>query len=62
MVSISPDAIRAETVMITGNGGDEVEAYRAVPPAPAQVTTPRSPSAPNIGSSMAVKSGPRRSD
>ncbi|MBV9513865.1 MAG: dienelactone hydrolase family protein [Mycobacteriaceae bacterium] len=34
MTSISSDAIRAETVMITGNNGDEIEAYRAVPLAP----------------------------
>jgi carboxymethylenebutenolidase len=34
MTSINQDAIRAETVMITGNGGDEIEAYRAVPLAP----------------------------
>src|SRR5271157_4216736 len=32
--SISPDAIHAETVTITGNGGDEIEAYRAIPVAP----------------------------
>nr|WP_164843402.1 hypothetical protein [Mycobacterium lepraemurium] len=25
----SPDAIRAETIIITGHGGDEIEAYRA---------------------------------
>ena len=31
MTPFSPDAIRAETVMITGNGGDEIEAYRAIP-------------------------------
>ncbi|BAN30125.1 hypothetical protein PICSAR240_03690 [Mycobacterium avium subsp. paratuberculosis] len=24
----SPDAIRAETITITGRGGDEIEAYR----------------------------------
>ena len=30
MTSISADAIRAETVMITGHGGDAIEAYRAV--------------------------------
>jgi carboxymethylenebutenolidase len=29
--SISPDAIRAETVTITGHGGDAIEAYRAIP-------------------------------
>ncbi|MDT5009660.1 MAG: carboxymethylenebutenolidase [Mycobacterium sp.] len=34
MLSVSPDAIRAETVMITGHHGDEIEAYRAVPLAP----------------------------
>jgi carboxymethylenebutenolidase len=34
MNSISPDAIRAETITITGDGGAEVEAYRAVPLAP----------------------------
>ena len=27
----SPDAIRAETITITGHGGDEIEAYRATP-------------------------------
>src|SRR6202007_1919871 len=27
----SPDAIRAETISITGHGGDEIEAYRATP-------------------------------
>ncbi|HME47221.1 dienelactone hydrolase family protein [Mycobacterium sp.] len=32
--SISPDAIHAETVTITGSGGDEIEAYRAIPVAP----------------------------
>lgn len=32
MTPISPDAIRAET--ITGHGGDEIEAYRAVALAP----------------------------
>ncbi|MDT5371982.1 MAG: carboxymethylenebutenolidase [Mycobacterium sp.] len=31
MTSISQDAIRAETVTINGHGGDEVEAYRAIP-------------------------------
>ncbi|MEB4211957.1 dienelactone hydrolase family protein [Mycobacterium sp. 94-17] len=30
----SADAIRAETITITGHGGDEIEAYRAVPLAP----------------------------
>src|ERR1700742_806090 len=34
MPSVSPDAIRAETVMITGHDGDEIEAYRAIPLAP----------------------------
>jgi carboxymethylenebutenolidase len=29
--SISADAIRAETVTITGHGGDAIEAYRAIP-------------------------------
>jgi len=29
--AISPDAIRAETITITGHGGDEIEAYRAMP-------------------------------
>jgi carboxymethylenebutenolidase len=27
----NPDAIRAETITITGHGGDEIEAYRATP-------------------------------
>ncbi|RUP01124.1 MAG: hypothetical protein EKK34_30765 [Mycobacterium sp.] len=27
----SPDAIQAETVSFTGHGGDEIEAYRAMP-------------------------------
>jgi carboxymethylenebutenolidase len=31
---ISPDAIRAETVTITGHDGDQIEAYRAIPLAP----------------------------
>lgn len=31
----SADAIRAETITITGHGGDEIEAYQAVPLAPA---------------------------
>ena len=31
MTMASPDAIRAETITITGHGGDEIEAYRAVP-------------------------------
>ncbi|OBF02091.1 dienelactone hydrolase family protein [Mycobacterium sp. 852002-10029_SCH5224772] len=30
----SPDAIRAETITITGHGGDQIEAYQAVPLAP----------------------------
>src|SRR5690349_2260716 len=34
MTSVSADAIRAETITITGHGGDEIEAYRAVPLAP----------------------------
>ncbi|HUH71003.1 MAG TPA: dienelactone hydrolase family protein, partial [Mycobacterium sp.] len=28
MNAYSPDAIRAETITITGHGGDQVEAYR----------------------------------
>jgi carboxymethylenebutenolidase len=32
--TVSPDAVRAETVSITGHGGHEIEAYRAVPLAP----------------------------
>ena len=31
MNAFSPDAIRAETITITGHGGDEIEAYRAFP-------------------------------
>ena len=31
MNPLSPDAIRAETITITGHGGDEIEAYRAMP-------------------------------
>ena len=31
MNAFSPDAIRAETITITGHGGDEIEAYRAMP-------------------------------
>src|SRR5258708_40137716 len=31
MNAVSPDAIRAETITITGDGGDEIEAYRATP-------------------------------
>src|SRR5258708_34882712 len=34
MTQVSADAIRAETITITGHGGDEIEAYRAVPLAP----------------------------
>ncbi|MBV9089413.1 MAG: dienelactone hydrolase family protein [Mycobacteriaceae bacterium] len=34
MTSISQDAIRAETVTITGHGDDDIEAYRAIPLAP----------------------------
>ncbi|MGB8502790.1 dienelactone hydrolase family protein [Mycobacterium sp.] len=34
MTSTSPDAIRVETVMITGHGGDVIEAYQAIPLAP----------------------------
>lgn len=34
MTAISPDAIRAETVTITGRDGDEIEAYQAIPLAP----------------------------
>ncbi|MDT5092956.1 MAG: carboxymethylenebutenolidase [Mycobacterium sp.] len=34
MPSVSPDAIRAETVMFTGHDGDEVEAYQALPLSP----------------------------
>ena len=34
MTSISSDAIRAETVMITGHNGDVIEAYQAIPLAP----------------------------
>jgi carboxymethylenebutenolidase len=29
--ALSPDAIRAETITIIGHGGDEIEAYRAMP-------------------------------
>jgi len=29
--AVSPDAIRAETIRITGHGGDGIEAYRAMP-------------------------------
>ena len=32
MNTLSPDAIRAETVTLIGDGGDEIEAYRATPP------------------------------
>src|SRR6201996_7405509 len=31
MSSTSADAIRAETITIKGHGGDEIEAYRAIP-------------------------------
>ena len=31
MNAFSPDAMRAETITITGHGGDEIEAYRAMP-------------------------------
>lgn len=31
MNAFSPDAIRAETITIAGHGGDEIEAYRAMP-------------------------------
>lgn len=31
MNTLSPDAIRAETVTLIGDGGDEIEAYRAMP-------------------------------
>ena len=31
MNAFSPDAIRAETITITGHGGDEIEAYLATP-------------------------------
>jgi len=31
MSTVGPDAIRAETISITGHGGDEIEAYRAMP-------------------------------
>lgn len=31
MNALSPDAIRAETITITGHGGDEIKAYRASP-------------------------------
>lgn len=34
MSSVSADAIRAETVTISGHGGDEIEAYQAIPLAP----------------------------
>src|SRR5690349_22795273 len=34
MAPVSADAIRAETITIAGHGGDEVEAYCAVPVAP----------------------------
>ena len=31
MTVVSADAIRAETITIAGHGGDQIEAYRAVP-------------------------------
>ena len=31
MSSVSPDAIHAETIFIKGHGGDDIEAYRAIP-------------------------------
>jgi carboxymethylenebutenolidase len=31
MTPVSPDAIRAETVMFTGHGGETIEAYQAIP-------------------------------
>src|ERR1700731_882351 len=34
MTTLSADAVRAETITIAGHGGDEIEAYRAVPLAP----------------------------
>ena len=34
MTTVSADAVRAETITITGHGGDEIEAYHAVPLAP----------------------------
>jgi carboxymethylenebutenolidase len=34
MTTVSADAVRAETITITGHGGDEIEAYHAVPIAP----------------------------
>src|ERR1700759_4392597 len=34
MSSVSPDAIQAGTITIKGHGGDEIEAYRAIPLAP----------------------------
>src|ERR1700759_5154675 len=34
MAPVSADAIRAETITIAGHGGDEIEAYSAVPLAP----------------------------
>ena len=35
MTQVSADTILAETITISGHGGDEIEAYRAVPVAPA---------------------------
>ena len=34
MAPVSADAIRAESITITGHGGDQIEAYSAVPLAP----------------------------
>jgi carboxymethylenebutenolidase len=34
MTSITPDTICAQTVMITGHGGDVIEAYQAIPLSP----------------------------
>ncbi|OBG72499.1 carboxymethylenebutenolidase [Mycobacterium sp. E2462] len=31
MNAVSPDALRAETITIAGHGGDQIEAYQAVP-------------------------------
>ena len=30
--AVSPDALRAETVTISGHGGDQIEAYLTTPP------------------------------
>ena len=48
MNAFSPDTIRAETITITGDGGDEIEAYLATPLAD--------------GSSLLVGDERRRSD